>query len=139
MSEYQPITTISVLIEHIPDDHITVGNFQWPIANPIETYNVNVSPHITFELDTAFPVRLARILIEDTADQAEQGVLSPFVGEDVGRALRTAQLFGILMLQTTLTPSNRIAFARLQRDNAATPPTIKNACEAMLAGAHLID
>ena len=127
-------TTTSVTIEHLPSDGLTVATFDWPIAQPEDTYTLDPTDHLSMELDRHFPVRPVKLSLTETGDANSLAMVELLTGAPMAEAMRVAPLIGYSVLQVTLDENNRLAIARLQIESPSTPRLLFKACKNILNG-----
>jgi hypothetical protein len=126
--------TIPVSVEHLPDDHLIVASLHWPIAQPEDTYTIDVGEQLSLELDKHFPVRPSHVAIHDQPKNASIIALEAFFGEAFTYAMQEAPRIGFCTLELVFTKQNRLAIAKLQIDSPSTPPLLKRASAFILKG-----
>lgn len=124
----------TVAIEHIPGDGLTVATFNWPLAQPSETYTIDATDHVSLELDRHFPIRPAKLTLTHTEDEASLDVITQLAGEALAQTIRIAPAVGFCTLNLTFTDENRQTIGRLQVASPSTPPLLKKASQNILAG-----
>lgn len=129
MVQFSHSDAISVLIEHLPEDEVTVAQFEWSNAPPEDTYTIPVGLNISIEFDGHFPVRPKSIQRYDNheTDEAESA-LGELFGEEMVVSMDDARKAGNIVLTLVLSPENRAKLAELQLSSPSTPHKLRKVC-----------
>lgn len=113
---------------------LTVATFDWPIAQPEDTYTIDATDKLSIELDRHFPVRPAKFTLTDAAHHHSLSTIEELGGPELAQAMRVAPIIGFSILQVILSDAHRLAIANVQIASPSTPFLLRKACQDILAG-----
>ena len=118
--------TIYGYVRYDTEHLLTTADLLWPTQQPKHTYTIDVTDHLSIELDTHLPVRPSRVRTYNSQDLEQvSGFFGAGLAEVMADAPRTKGL-GVIALR--LGRVERKAIAELQIESSSTPPLIKDIC-----------
>jgi hypothetical protein len=133
---------ISVAVNYMPDDHITVADLIWGddfINAPHTSYTSDISKRTSIAFNRYFPVHPVRVQRLDEALQSPEevqrglNVLTACFGGEFKENLVRAPEIGMFAMSLSLAKNHRLALARIQLESPSTPSALRSGVRAMLA------
>ena len=133
--------TISVFVEHLPDDLITVARFDWnpggeashPDQRPSPTYTIDISRTLSLELDRHWAIHPSLLSWQDIPEEVgNEASIEALFGSEMSAAMLQARRTGFHVLGLTLDKQSKSALAELQYRSPSTPPALRKLCRAMI-------
>ena len=132
MTHYAEYYHVVVLGAHSPEQAATTASLVWPQQGSAETYTVQVGENLSFEFDSAFPVRLVSIMARDIGLEESVTTISRLTAPELAAQFAQAAKVGQFVIDMHISLESRLLLADLQVGAEDTPESLREICQEFI-------